>query len=498
MYSLFLPLAAAKMSLSTLLFVGALGALVIIAWSYCNWRAAVKIAFVAVLVEGAIRKWVLPQGQELAYFLKDVFLVGAYLKFYFAPDPEMRAYRLRVPGAFIFLLCALVSFSALNPNIGSGILAFYGLKIYFMYVPLAFMMPYLFHNQQEMLRQLTWYALLAIPVCLLGFLQYTSDRFSMINTFAAGMSEYGATGFGVGDRARVTGTFSYITGHTTFVIIFFALVIVLLTMQETKRKWLLTFGVLPLLAGNALMNGSRASVVTMAFVAVGFALAAMSGRLATSRNFVITLMVGAVMVGGGSVYFFADALAHWAARFDTSGDSIASRTINHPLEALDLAVAQGGAFGFGIGTAHPATSAIRSRLDILPMEEKVPPMDNELGQIMAELGFIGFVGWYGLRFLLLWLAWTSYLKSPPGLIRAMCLTVLLITGPFMLMSVVYNHTANFFIFALSGFGLMPLVEPTVQRSFTPRSKALANLSQPYVRHGRPSSPNAVVRGRRER
>jgi hypothetical protein len=459
---------AAKLPLSTLLMIGGLGALIIIAWSYANWRAAVKVAFVAVLVEGAVRKWLLPQGQELAYFLKDVFLVGAYLKFYFAPDSEMRAYRLRVPGAFIFLLCALVSFSALNPNIGSGILAFYGLKIYFMYVPLAFMMPYLFRSQQEMQQQMTWYALMAIPICTLGFLQYGSDRFSVINTFAAGMSETGAVGFGVGDRARVTGTFSYITGHTTFVIIFFALVIALLSLRESKCKVIHLFVGLPMLVGNALMNGARASIVTMGFVALGFAVAAVTGRLATSRNFVMTLAVGGVLAVGGAVYFFTDALTYWQTRYKTAGDTMIGRTIDHPLAALEKGIETGGVFGFGIGTAHPATDAIRNRLDILPMKAKVPPMDNELGQIMAELGFVGFCGWYGLRALMLGLALNSYRRSPPGLIRAICLAVLLISFPFLIMSVVYNHTANFFIFALSGLSLTPLIEPTLQRGSTLR------------------------------
>lgn len=468
MNSLFL---AASLPLSTLLMIGGLGAVVIIGWSYSHWRTAVKIAFVAVLVEGAIRKWVLPQGQELAYFLKDIFLVGAYLKFFFAPDQELRAYRLRVPGAMIFVLCALVSFSALNPNIGSGILAMYGLKVYFMYVPLTFMMPYLFRNQQEMLHQLTWYVLLAIPVCVLGFLQYTSDRFSVINTFATGMGETGATGFGVGDRARITASFSYITGHTTFVIIFFALVLALLSLREARWKGVHLFLVLPLLAGNALMNGARASVVTMAFVTVGFAVAAMSGRLATSRNFVVTLIVGAVLTLGGATYFFADALAHWESRFKSAGDTMVGRTVDLPVAALELAIKTGGAFGYGIGTAHPATAAIRNKLQILPMKERVPPMDNELGQVMAELGMIGFVGWYGLRFLMFWLAWKSYQRAPPGIVRVMCLAILLITGPFLIMSVVYNHTASFFIFALAGFAMIPLVEPTVQRRFFPRGRA---------------------------
>ena len=464
---------AAKLPLPTLLVLGGIGALVIVAWSYANWRLAVKIAFVAVLMEGAIRKWLLPQGEELVYFLKDVFLFGAYLKFFFAPDPELRAYRLRVPGGLIFLLCAAVAFSALNPNIGSTLLAVYGLKIYFMYVPMVFMMPYLFRNQQEMLKQMTWYAFLAIPVCLLGFLQYRSDRFSVMNTFASGMSDTGAVGFGVGDRARVTATFSYITGHTTFVIIFFAFVLALLSLQEARWKAVHLFLVLPLLVGNALMNGARASIVTMAFVAAGFAVAAMSGRLATSRNFIMTLMAGAVLALGGAAYFFADALTHWESRYNTAGDSVLSRTVDHPVAAVSLAFKDGGAFGFGIGTAHPATAAIRNKLAILPMKNKVPPMDNELGQIMAELGVFGFFGWYGLRLLLVVLAWKSYQLAPPGIIRALCLAILLISGPFLIMSVVYNHTANFFIFALSGFALIPFIEPTVQRRFASRGRGVA-------------------------
>jgi hypothetical protein len=462
-----------QLPLSTLLFIGAVGATLIIAWSYSHWRAAVKVAFVAVLVEGAIRKWLLPQGQELVYFLKDVFLVGAYLKFYFAPEPELRAYRLRVPGMLVFVLCAVVSFSALNPNIGSPLLAAYGFKIYFMYVPLAFMMPYLFRTQHELVRQLTWYVLLAIPICMLGFLQYTSDRFSVINTFASGMSDTGATGFGVGDRARITGTFSYLTGHTTFVIMFYTLSLVLLALTETRWKWLVMAVLLPMLAGNALMGGARASVVTMGFVTLGFAMAAAGGRLGTSKNFLAILAFGGVVAAAGVVYMFSDASAHWTARYQTSSDNIRSRVIDHPLHALQGALEEGGGFGFGIGTAHPATEAIRQKLRIQPVRDKVPVFDNELGQVLVELGFFGFVSWYGLRLLLVWLAWKAFLLSPPGVVRVLSLAGVLVSGPFMLMSVVYNHTASFLIFGLCGFGLIPLLEPTVQRRFTPSRRQLS-------------------------
>ncbi len=468
---------AAKLPLSTLLLVGILGASVIIAWSYANWRAAVKVAFVAVLVEGAIRKWLLPSGEELVYFLKDVFLVGAYMKFYFAPDPELRAVQLRVPGTVISLLCVLVSFSALNPNIGSILLALYGLKIYFMYVPLVFIMPYLFRNREELHRQLTWYVLLAIPICLLGFLQYGSDRFSVINTFAGGMAETGATGFGVGDRARITGTFSYLSGHTAFVVIFFTLALVLLSMRETRWKWMFIIVVLPMLAGNALMGGSRAAVAAMALVTFGCAISSLSGRLGTSRHFVVVLVTGCVMTAGGAIYLFSDALLHWETRAINSDDGLRGRTINHPIAAVEKAFQEGGGFGFGMGVMHPATAAIRNKLGILPLKQRPTALDNELGQVMAELGLFGFVCWYALRFLLLWLNWKSYLRSPPGIIRVLCLSSVLITAPFLIMSVVYNHTANFFMFALYGLGLIPMLEPTVNRRFTPRGQPATRVGK---------------------
>ena len=50
-------LAATKLPLTTLLAIGALGALVIVAWSFSNWRSAVKAAFIIALIEGALRKW---------------------------------------------------------------------------------------------------------------------------------------------------------------------------------------------------------------------------------------------------------------------------------------------------------------------------------------------------------------------------------------------------------------------------------------------------------
>jgi hypothetical protein len=59
-------LAATKLTPQTLMAVGAAVTVIVSMITFSNWRAGVKIAFVVVLFEGAIRKWVMPGAQELA------------------------------------------------------------------------------------------------------------------------------------------------------------------------------------------------------------------------------------------------------------------------------------------------------------------------------------------------------------------------------------------------------------------------------------------------
>jgi len=47
--------------------------------SSLNWRRAIKAVLVVSVLEGAIRKWFLPEASDLIYFLKDIILVTAYV-----------------------------------------------------------------------------------------------------------------------------------------------------------------------------------------------------------------------------------------------------------------------------------------------------------------------------------------------------------------------------------------------------------------------------------
>ncbi|MDY7015804.1 MAG: hypothetical protein SVX43_19855, partial [Cyanobacteriota bacterium] len=50
--------------------------------SFSNWKGAVKAVFFILVIEGALRKWILPQASDAIYFLKDFVLLAAYLRYF--------------------------------------------------------------------------------------------------------------------------------------------------------------------------------------------------------------------------------------------------------------------------------------------------------------------------------------------------------------------------------------------------------------------------------
>jgi len=472
---------AVSLSKTTLLGVGAAGALVLVAWSFYHWRAAVKAALVVALIEGALRKWAFPQGQELVYFLKDVFLFGAYVKFFLAPDLDVRSHRLRIPTGVILLLCGIVGLGAVNPNINSIFLSLFGLKVYFFYLPLVFMMPYLFRTEDELVRHMTWFVLLALPICVLGLLQWQAGPNSILTVYAAREGcEGGAVGFGfgMGDRARITGTFSYITGHATFIIFFVTLCLVMLTVRETRWKWLIAWVVLPLLAVNSLMSGSRSGLYTAAFIIAGMALPAFAGRIGQGTP-IRTILITSLGVGGLVIsYWFYEAFFYMSFRARFTGDTIYERTIGHTAEALAFAFEKAGLYGYGLGLTHPAVGSLKNFLGIAGPAVQPVGVEAEPGQVWMDVGVFGFVAWYSVRLLLVWLCWRSYTLARTSVQKSFALAAFLISFPYLTMQVVINHTANILLFALYGLAMLPALEPLVMLRHRRPQRAGPPVRQP--------------------
>jgi len=116
--------------------IGLLALVGIIYLSSLNWRRAVKAVLVISVLEGAIRKWLLPEASDLIYFLKDIVLVTVYIN-YFALLKNSRNFRLKnnFINSLILILAGWCIFQVLNPSLGSPVVGLFGLRGYLFYIP---------------------------------------------------------------------------------------------------------------------------------------------------------------------------------------------------------------------------------------------------------------------------------------------------------------------------------------------------------------------------
>jgi hypothetical protein len=73
------------------------------------------------------------------------------------------------------------------------------------------------------------------------------------------------------------------------------------------------------------------------------------------------------------------------------------------------------------------------------------------------------MGWYFMRVALIVILFGAYGKCPPGPVKPFILAAALISVPFLLLSVVLNHTANILLWSLIGLGMIPFLEPAKVR-----------------------------------
>lgn len=426
-----------------------------------NWRKSVHVVLVLVVLEGAIRKWLLPSVSEYVYFLKDLILLGAYVG-YFLRGNSGRT-RLQVPAMFqvaLGLSGTVVLAQSLNPNLGSPLIGAVGSKGYLFYIPLCFMVADLFRTPQELQRFLKGYLVLAVPVCLLGVAQFFAPTDSPINTYVLNKDEASVmhiASFGEENRARITGTFSYIAGHTTYTLIVMGLTLVMWA-HASQFKWRLVYlATLLLLMANMLMTGSRAPVFSAAILIVLFALVAVQGRSKQERRTVFALIGASMACVLASVFLFSEATDAFVYRTYNSDSATERATIGflQPFDYLEEASFS----GYGAGATQPGAQALANAFDLPPPAYEPPPSEQEPLRVLLEIGTPAFFLWYWMRICLLWLLWRTYKKLKTPWLRHLALVSCLIHAIYLPNPVVLNPTMNVYYWFLSGFiFLLPRLE----------------------------------------
>ncbi len=444
-------------------FLAPVAVLFILYFSFQNWRTSIKTVLVLVVVEGALRKWFLPGASQFIYFLKDIVLIGAYLRYYFF-SPSENTFRIKgnpaaeALVALILLLIAWSLFQAFNPSLGSPIIGIFGLRGYLLYIPLVWMLPNLFRSEDELYRFLRSYLLLVIPVGILAVLQFFSPPSSPLNVYTQDIELDVAT---FGDpssvNARVTGTFSYIAGYSVYVLISFGLAVPLLAVKQSQWWRWATIAELILIVATSFMNGSRGVIYTEFLFLVGF----FGLQLLTTPAKVIALIrrftVPIIAVTAGILIWFQSAFNAFEKRAANNDDTSYRMTIlfTEPIDFVRLK----GMDSYGVGITHQATPALRQALD-LPNPESIPVYyESEPGRIMLELGPLGFVMWYSLRLILIFLLLNTFLKLKRPLLKQLALSAFLLHLLLIISQLVFNHTLLVYYWFLAGFiFLLPKLE----------------------------------------
>ncbi|MEH1903999.1 MAG: hypothetical protein V7L04_21960 [Nostoc sp.] len=437
--------------------------LLILYLSVQNWRTSIKTILVLVVIEGALRKWVLPQGSQFIYFLKDIVLIGAYLRYYIFSSTE-KTFRVKGNSAaetiasVILLLTGWCLLQVFNPSLSSPIIGIFGIRGYLLYIPLIWMLPNLFRSEEELYKFLRSYLLLVIPVGLLAVVQFFSPPLSPLNVYTQDIKQDIATfGDGNSTSVRVTGTFSYILGYSVYAIISFGLLVPLLAIQQSQWWRWATIAELLLIIATSLMNGSRSVFYTEILFLIGYFGAQLLTNLKTAILLIKQFTVPIITVAVATVTWFQSAINSLLFRINSNHD-ISGRISGSFIEPFEFMKLK-GLDSYGPGATHPATSVLRKILN-LPLRETIPVYyESEMGRIVLEIGPIGFFLWYLLRVILIYLLWRTFLKLKRPLLRQLALSAFLIHAIQFSSQIVFNHTLLVYYWFLAGFiFLLPRLE----------------------------------------
>ena len=424
--------------------------------AFLDWRRGVHFALFLVVVEGVIRKWILPGQEMVILFLKDAVLLVAYIK-YFSEYGFSRFERLPKPVILLIGISFVIgALDSLNPALSSPIVGFYGMKAYFFYVPLLWMGMDLFDNPKRFEGLLKFQLTLAIPVFVLAYIQFFSSADSILNTYAASMGEkMDVVTVGESGNIRVTGTFPYISGMGCFVNWITLLAIWSYLFSATKRLRTLGLIVLVMAIVAGLMTGSRSVVFfQLAFLAASLWVSRKSKQAAAGAT--LRLVFGGAVIG---IILYKTVANQAVDAFMERLQGLQDTDVSFwgPLVGIWDMAKLAGIGGYGTGATHQARQGLEQLLNLTSLGQTPPAVyEAEYPRIMVELGPFGFAPWFILRVFLMVFPFIISRRVVAPALKSFCWLL----GISMMLQYtipnVFNHVYSLYFWTLAGVPLAML------------------------------------------
>lgn len=443
------------------LFLLAGAALVVIAAAR-YWRIAIWSALILAVYEGALRKWFFPQYQEYIFFVKDALLLGAYVGGFWAARMMRgrRVFDTHIANAAIAALAAVCVAQILNPRLPNITVGIYGLQGYLFYIPLMYLVPEVIPDEASARRFVLGILIVSAVPLLLGPIQFSLPPDHALNAYA--WSDIQVATFGENENlARVTSTFSYITGFSVFLSII-APVLLAAALIASGRLRVLLFAVLALVIANQFMTGSRAPlVVTAVSVPIVVSLSARNFGARAKQAIAASLALPLVLILAS--YLFPEAQQAFKDRAFAAGD-FTGRVVEMVERPFSLS-AEAGVAGWGIGSTMPAAALFLA--DRGNHSDPVPGVEAEFDRIVVEIGVFGLLLMLIVRVLVAVGLLQSLRRLPTTSARPLIAAALAIAFTNIPGSLVANRTSSLFYWFAAGICFVPAKWGRSQRTTYP-------------------------------
>lgn len=340
------------------------------------------IIYWLLIFEGALRKWVLPNAQEWLFFARDPFALGIY---YLAWKNDMwpkwtPIFKVGMSLAIISLPLAMVQIvaSGLHP-----LTAIYGWRMYFWYLPLAFIIGEQFHGKD--LRTLVKHSLIVcVPIALLVLAQFRSSADSFINSSLGG-SQAMLVAHGV---VRTSGTFTVAAAQTLFIGSVIAFLLTAWLLPKKQRPF---NNITLLIASGAVLStfavsGSRSVFFQGALVLLGALGSAIVIFQRKPRVKVLLILPALVLAAGLSyVTVFSSAFEVMKTRqHDAEGaEGMITNRLFNMLTAVFKVMPSASVLGLGIGAGTMGGARLATGSPVFSLAE------DEWSRILLECGLFG-------------------------------------------------------------------------------------------------------------
>lgn len=453
----------------------------------------VMLIYLLVIVEGAARKWLLPEYSQALFFVRDPFLAYAYvLATRHSLWPRRSTWLALAWGmAACGVVVLLLQVASGGPSDSRWLLGAYGWRGYFMLVPLAWLVGAQFTEADiwRLVRLTLW---LTLPVAALVTWQFYSPMDAPVNVGSAADGGLQFRGVGLNaERTRPMGPFASGAGQQQFVATAFALLLAACIMPAARRRigvGLLALASVALLACLAL-SGSRGTVLQCALsVACALSLAVLAPRVGLkTRALAWPLAMGLAAMVLVPV-LFPEGLAAFIERWNSASQAesgftggVFGRALFGLVDFTRL-LDTVPALGYGLGFGGNASITLGAQVDGV-MPGKLA--ETDFARHMVDLGPLFGLAYIAMRISLTWWLALRVLRSTQLSSSALPMLLFSYAGYVMLLGQITGQgTINAYGWLFVGLCIAATRAPARPAPHLGRSHA----ATPATANARPAGP----------